>query len=162
MYEKYPGEAELKTIRSHMFKFLHTGLQKHTDIRDVLNQSKGYEPLKQVALMMQERRKDETKEDKIGWYYRHWKGMDIDRDQIQTYSLEEWDDQCEKDPLMQKFLQSEPYKRFKKDNQGAEKVLTDKTVGIADGLADGNGEEVKRDDDDQVRDQEANSGAAGL
>ena len=26
LYEKYKGEAELKTIRSHMFKFLHTGL----------------------------------------------------------------------------------------------------------------------------------------
>lgn len=37
LYEKYPGEGDLKTIRSHMFKFLHVGLQKHTDIRDILN-----------------------------------------------------------------------------------------------------------------------------
>lgn len=26
LYEKYPGEADLKCLRSHMFKFLHTGL----------------------------------------------------------------------------------------------------------------------------------------
>ena len=46
LYEQYPYEADLKSIRSHMFKFLHTGFQKHTDIRDVLNKSKGYEPIK--------------------------------------------------------------------------------------------------------------------
>ena len=26
MFEKYPGEADMKTIRTHMFKFLYTGL----------------------------------------------------------------------------------------------------------------------------------------
>ena len=46
LYEQYPYEADLKSIRSHMFKFLHTGFQKHTDIRDVLNKSKGYDPIK--------------------------------------------------------------------------------------------------------------------
>ena len=49
LYEQYPGEADLKTLRSHMFKFLHTGLQKHTDIRDNLNKAKGYEPIKEIA-----------------------------------------------------------------------------------------------------------------
>ena len=115
MYEKYPGEADLKTIRSHMFKFLHVGLQKHTDIRDILNQSKGYEPLRDVAVKLQERRKEESPEDKIGWYYRHWKGMNIDKEAIKTYSLEQWDDQCVKDPLLEKLLASEPYKRIKRE-----------------------------------------------
>ncbi len=60
MYEKYPGEADLKCLRSHMFKFLYTGLSKHTDIRDNLNKAKGYEPIKDIALQMKERRKEET------------------------------------------------------------------------------------------------------
>lgn len=50
MYEKYPGEADLKCLRSHMFKFLYTGLSKHTDIRDNLNKAKGYDPIKDIAL----------------------------------------------------------------------------------------------------------------
>ena len=108
MYEKYPGEADLKCIRSHMFKFLYTGLSKHTDIRDVLNKSKGYEPLRQVALDLKERRKNDTPESKIGWYYRHWKGMGIDRESTKTFSLEVWNEQCLKDPLLEKFLFNEP------------------------------------------------------
>lgn len=50
LYEKYPGEADLKCLRSHMFKFLYTGLSKHTDIRDTLNKAKGYEPIKDIAI----------------------------------------------------------------------------------------------------------------
>ena len=46
LYERYPGEADLKCLKSHMYKFLYVGLQKHTDIRDVLNQAKGFEPIK--------------------------------------------------------------------------------------------------------------------
>ena len=75
-----------------MFKFLHTGFQKHTDIRDVLNKSKGYEPIKQVAIMMKERRIDEAPEEKIGWYYRHWKNMGLDRYETKTFSVEKWDE----------------------------------------------------------------------
>lgn len=33
MYEKYPGEADLKHVRAHLFKFLHQGLTEHTDLR---------------------------------------------------------------------------------------------------------------------------------
>lgn len=113
LYEQYPYEADLKCLRSHMFKFLHTGLQKHTDIRDVLNKSKGYEPIKQVALMMKERRKDETPQEKIGWYYRHWKGMGLERGATKTFSVEPWDEQCIKDPLLNKALQPPKAKRQK-------------------------------------------------
>lgn len=40
MYEKYPGEANLKILRSHLHKFLHSGFTAHghTDLRDKLNQ----------------------------------------------------------------------------------------------------------------------------
>lgn len=78
LYELYPGEADLKTLRSHMFKFLYTGLSKHTDIRDALNKAKGLEPMKEVAALMKERRQNETIEEKIGWYYRHWRSMGLD------------------------------------------------------------------------------------
>ena len=105
LYEQYPGEADLKTLRSHMFKFLYTGLSKHTDIRDVLNKAKGFEPIKEVALMMKERRKDETVQEKIGWYYRHWKSMGLDRETTKTFSTVPWNEQCEKDPLLNPALQ---------------------------------------------------------
>ena len=52
LFEKYPGEADLKALKSHMFKFLHTGLQKHTDIRDALNEARGFQAIKEVALQM--------------------------------------------------------------------------------------------------------------
>ena len=113
MFERYPGEATLKTLRSHMFKFLHVGLQKHTDIRDQLNQAKGFDAMKQVALAMQERRKGETREEKLGWYYRHWKGMGLARDETETFSLEPWDEQCSKDPLLNKDLQPPKSKKQK-------------------------------------------------
>ena len=96
-----------------MFKFLHTGLQKHTDIRDVLNKAKGFEPIKEVAVLMKERRKNETVEEKIGWYWRHWKGMGLDREITKTYSIEPWNEQCIKDPLLNKDLQPPKQKRKK-------------------------------------------------
>ena len=117
LYEKYPGEADLKTLRSHMFKFLHTGLQKHTDIRDVLNKAKGYEPIKEVAVLMKERRKDEPVQDKIGWYYRHWKSMGLDRETNKTYSVQPWDEQCIQDPLLNPALQPPKAKRQKTNVQ---------------------------------------------
>ena len=42
--------------------------------------------------MMKERRIDEAKEDKIGWYYRHWKNMGLDRYETKTFSVEKWDE----------------------------------------------------------------------
>lgn len=38
--EKYPGEADLKNVRSHLHKFLYTGLKVHTDLRDRLSDAK--------------------------------------------------------------------------------------------------------------------------
>jgi len=39
MVRKYPGEADLKCIRSHCHKFLYTGLKVHTDLRDRLTEA---------------------------------------------------------------------------------------------------------------------------
>ena len=58
-FEQYPGEADMKTIRSHMFKFLYTGLSVHTDLRERLGRSKTVDELREVALELKERRKDE-------------------------------------------------------------------------------------------------------
>ena len=41
---------------------------------------------------MKERRIDEAPEEKIGWYYRHWKNMGLDRYETKTYSIEKWDE----------------------------------------------------------------------
>jgi tRNA-dihydrouridine synthase 1 len=78
LYQQYPGEADLKHLRAHMFKFLHVGLSEHTDLRDQLQKARDFESMKQVAISLKERRKDQTPESKIGWYYRHWKGMGLD------------------------------------------------------------------------------------
>ena len=64
---------------------------------------------------MKERRKDESIEEKIGWYYRHWQGMGLDRKSIKTYSVEPWNEQCIKDPLLNKALQPPKAKRQKTD-----------------------------------------------
>ena len=111
MFEKYPGEADMKTIRSHMFKFLYTGLQIHTDLRSKLGQSKTVEELREVAFEIKERRKDESAESKISWYHRHFKGMGLDPEKTNTYSLVPWDEQCSKDPL---FEDGQPAKKKKK------------------------------------------------
>ena len=92
MFENYPGDSDLKCLRAHMFKFLYTGLSKHTDIRDVLNKAKGYDAIKQVAILMKERRINETPQEKLGWYYRHWKGMNLDVATTKTYSMESWNE----------------------------------------------------------------------
>ena len=43
--------------------------------------------MKDVALEMKKRRADDTMEEKVGWYYRHWKGMGIDPASAKTHSL---------------------------------------------------------------------------
>jgi hypothetical protein len=51
---------------------------------------------------MKERRKEESVESKIGWYYRHWKSMGLDKDVSPTYSVQDWNEQCSLDPLINK------------------------------------------------------------
>jgi tRNA-dihydrouridine synthase len=43
MVDKYPGESDLKSVRSHCHKFLHTGLKIHVDLRTKLAESKSLE-----------------------------------------------------------------------------------------------------------------------
>ncbi len=97
MVDKYQGEAELSHIRGHLFKFLHQGLTKHTDLRAKLGQAKGLEALKEVAHVLAELRINDSVESKIGWYYRHWKGMNLDVETTATFSTQRWDEQCKLD-----------------------------------------------------------------
>lgn len=92
LYEKYPGEANRSCIRAHMFKFLHTGLSVHTDLRDKLAKVHEVEEFRQLALEMKERRKGMDPKEKIGWYYRHWKNMGLDPSINPTFSMQAWND----------------------------------------------------------------------
>ena len=79
LYEKYPGEANVKILRAHLHKFMHSGFvaQGHTDLRDKLNKIDGKSSIsdfRNLVLEMKERRKNVKPIDKITWYYRHWKG----------------------------------------------------------------------------------------
>jgi tRNA-dihydrouridine synthase len=56
--EKYPEECNRSIIRAHLFKFLHTGLSVHTDLRDKLARVQTTEEFRALVLDMKERRKD--------------------------------------------------------------------------------------------------------
>ena len=56
MVEKYPGEADLKNVRSHLHKFMHSGLQVHTDLRDRMSDAKSLDVLKEIVQEMIARR----------------------------------------------------------------------------------------------------------
>jgi hypothetical protein len=35
--------------------------------------------MREVVTELKKRREGVSKEDKMGWYYRHWKGMNLDK-----------------------------------------------------------------------------------
>ena len=78
-FEKYRGEANLKILKAHLHKFLHSGftVHKHTDLRERLNKigfkEEKLDDLRALVNEMKERRKGMPAIDKITWYYRHWK-----------------------------------------------------------------------------------------
>ena len=43
LFEKYPYEADLNTVRVHMFKFLYSGLSKHLDLRNKLARARTFD-----------------------------------------------------------------------------------------------------------------------
>ena len=64
---------------------------------------------------MKERRKDEQPEEKLGWYYRHWKRAGLDKVSTKTFSVVEWDQQCKIDPVFNKEPKPPKQKRQKTD-----------------------------------------------
>jgi len=92
MAEKYPGEADLKNMRSHLHKFLYKGLQQFTDIRDKLGPCKSREDLMAVVLELKQRRQNLTPAEKLGWYYRYCDSMSLAKGVTGTFTIEkDWD-----------------------------------------------------------------------
>lgn len=92
LYEKYPGEGNRSIIRAHMFKFLYEGFRVHTDLRDRLAKVQEVADFRAIAEEMQTRRKDMKPEEKIGWYYRYWKSMNIEPSSTPLISMQDWDE----------------------------------------------------------------------
>jgi tRNA-dihydrouridine synthase 1 len=72
----YPVAAkrwEVRCIKSHMFRFLYAGLQRHIDLRDKLGISKSVEEIESVVEELAQRRSEEPHGlfSDIGWYTRH-------------------------------------------------------------------------------------------
>lgn len=78
-YEKYRGEANLKILKAHLHKFMHSGFNVHgfTDLRERLNKvgfkDEKLDEIRALVNEMKTRRKDVPAIDKITWYYRHWR-----------------------------------------------------------------------------------------
>ena len=90
MVETYPGEADIKTIRSHCHKFMHSGLKVHTDLREEVASSKTVNQLKVIATELINRRKEVPPAEKITWYYRYWNSMNIKKEVDPTYVFTDW------------------------------------------------------------------------
>jgi tRNA-dihydrouridine synthase len=73
---KYPVVAtrwEVRCAKSHMFRFLYAGLQRHVDLRDKLGVSKSLDEIEQVLDELTNRRAEEPVGlfQDLGWYNRH-------------------------------------------------------------------------------------------
>ena len=81
MYDKYPGEGNLKILRCHMHKFLHSGftLHGHVDLRAKIGTVNTIPQLREIAEEMRNRRKGIPAIEKITWYYRHWEKGEISK-----------------------------------------------------------------------------------
>ncbi|KAL4442149.1 hypothetical protein ABPG74_009167 [Tetrahymena malaccensis] len=85
--EKYPTPHYFS--KGHIFKFLHQGLQVHTDLRSKLANVKTIEEQKEIVLEMKKRREGMSKEEKFGWYTRYWDKMGVDK-QKYNQGCENW------------------------------------------------------------------------
>jgi len=89
--KKYNGEWDDGCVRAHMFKFLHAGMEGENDLKKELGCTKGLDQIRAFAQKVADLRKGKKPSEKLGWYYRHWKGMNLDKDECSTYSTEKWD-----------------------------------------------------------------------
>jgi len=71
-------ETDPAYIRPHLFKFLYTGLMKHTDLREELAKARTLEELTKITQMVHDLRVNESPETKIGWYLRYMPKDDLD------------------------------------------------------------------------------------
>lgn len=73
MYPVVAKRWEARCVKSHMFRFLYAGLQRHVDLRDKLGVSKTVEEIGSIVEELGRRRKEEPKGifSDLGWYSRH-------------------------------------------------------------------------------------------
>ena len=64
---------ENRCVKSHMFRFLYAGLQRHTDLRSRMGLAKGLDEIEEVIIELAKRREEEPVGlySDIGWYKRH-------------------------------------------------------------------------------------------
>lgn len=84
--QDYPDQIHF--VKSHLFKMLYTGFQKHTDLRDRQARAREFEEYVAIVKEMSERRKGWTAEEKLGWYERHRKKEINELDQKIDSNLE--------------------------------------------------------------------------
>lgn len=72
---KYPivKRWENRCVKSHMFRFLYAGLQRHTDLRSRMGLAKGLDEIDNVIVELAKRRDEEPVGlySDLGWYQRH-------------------------------------------------------------------------------------------
>ena len=71
-------------------------MEGRNDLKEALGRSRGIPGIRQVAEQVAALRTEVAPKDKLGWYYRHWKSMSLERD-TPTFSMLEWDSQCKAD-----------------------------------------------------------------
>ncbi len=64
-------------------------------MKEALEQAKNIEQMKNITAELGYRRDDNRvkPEQKLGWYYRNWKELGLDREKTGMHSLQDWDEQ---------------------------------------------------------------------
>ena len=69
--------SDIKYVKPHLFKILHSGLSCNHDLRERLAKGNNYEEFYEITLNLKNRRQNWKLDDKFGWYWRHQKKEDL-------------------------------------------------------------------------------------
>jgi tRNA-dihydrouridine synthase 1 len=64
-------KSDIKYIKPHLFKFLHSGLSCNHDLRERLAKGNSFEEFLEITTILQKRRENIKPDDKFGWYWRY-------------------------------------------------------------------------------------------
>jgi len=81
-------DVERKCLKSHLFRFLYAGLQRHVDLRGQLGAARGFDEISAAAVAMKARRVEERRNGDLSWpdmgWYRRYRnpigGKNKDKD----------------------------------------------------------------------------------
>ena len=107
MVREYPDESDIKSVRSHIHKFLHAELKTHTDLRAQLTESKNVDEIESIIGEIRERRKEN--DNAGGWYYRYWDSLKIEKENTPMFTMQEWDQQIACDAMFNKEIKAKRY-----------------------------------------------------